>query len=54
MRVGMRRDQRRVADPSDIPKATFIEVGQVDQDTQPVAGTNQFLAEIGKTGTGVG
>ena len=52
--VGMRGDQRRVAELGDVPEALFVEMRKVDQDLQPVAGANQLLAEIGQARPGVG
>ena len=52
--VGMRGDQRRVAQLGDVPEAALVEMRQVDQDFQPVAGADQLLAEIGQAGPDVG
>ena len=52
--VGVRRDQRRIRDLGNVPKAALIEVRQIDQNPQPVAGADQRLAEIGQTGAGIG
>ena len=54
MRVGMRGDEGRIADSGDVPEPRFVEVRQVDQDPQPVAGADQLLAEVGQTGSCVG
>ena len=52
--VGVRGDQRRVAELGDVPEALFVEMRKVDQDLQPVAGANQLLAEIGQARPDVG
>ncbi len=54
MRVGMRRDQRRIAQRRDIPKTFFIEMRQVDHDAQPIADADQRFAEVGQAGAGIG
>ena len=54
VRVGMRGDEGRVADSGNVPEPAFIEVRQVDQNPQPVAGANQLLAEVRQTGPRVG
>src|SRR5262245_14686219 len=53
MGVGMRRHQRRVAERSDIPEPALIEMRKVDQDPEPVAGTNEFLAQVGQAGASI-
>ena len=52
--VGMRGDKGRVAQFGHVPEAALIEMREVDQDFQPVAGADQFLAEIGQARPGVG
>jgi hypothetical protein len=47
-------DQRRIAGLGHVPEALFVEMRQVDQNLQPVAGADQFLAERRQTGTGIG
>ena len=54
VRVGMRGDQRRIADRGDVPEAAFVQMRQIDQNPQPVAGADQRLAELGQTGAGIG
>ena len=54
VRVGMSGDQRRVAECGNVPETAFVQMRQVDQDAQPVAGGDQRLAEIGQTGACVG
>jgi hypothetical protein len=54
VRVRMRGDERRVADGGNVPEPAFIQVRQIDQNPQPVAGANQLLAEVRQTGSGVG
>ena len=52
--IGVGRDQRCVRDGRDVPEASFVEMGQVDHDAQPVALAHQRFAEIGQSGAGVG
>ena len=54
MRVGMRGNKGRVADNGNVPEPTFIKVRQINQNLQPVAGANQFLAEVRQTWSRVG
>ncbi len=46
--VGVRRNERRVAQLGHVPEAAFVDVRQVDQDLQPVAGADQLLAKVGQ------
>ena len=50
----MGRDQRRLRQPGDVPKALLVEVREVDQDAELVAGAHQRPAEIGEAGAGIG
>src|SRR6478609_4257495 len=39
VRAGMSGNERRVRQLRDVPKSLFVEVGEVDHDTQAVAGS---------------
>ena len=54
MRIGMRSDEGRIADGGNIPESALVEVRQVDQNPQPVAGRDQLLAEVRQAGSRVG
>src|SRR5262245_63017699 len=53
-RVGMRSDEGRIADSGNVPESAFVEVRQVDQNLQAVAGPDQLLAKVRQTGSRVG
>ena len=53
MRVGVRRDERRVGERGDVPKTLLVQVRQVDEDLQLVADVDQRLALVGQAGAGV-
>lgn len=54
MRIGMRGDEGRIADSGNVPEPAFIEVRQINQNPQPVAGADQFLTEVRQTRSSVG
>src|ERR1700704_1715084 len=54
IRVGMCGDEGRIADSGNIPESAFVEVRQVDQNPPAVAGPDQLLAKVCKTGSRVG
>src|SRR5262249_10288968 len=54
MRVGMRSDEGRIADSGNVPKSAFVEVRQVDQNLQAVAGPDQLLAKVCQPGSRIG
>src|SRR5262245_55852266 len=54
MRVGMRSDEGRIADSGNVPESAFVEVRQIDQNLQAVAGPDQLLAKVCQTGPRVG
>src|SRR5262245_33262935 len=54
MRVGMRCDERRVADSGNVPEAAFVKMRQIDQNFQSVASADQLSSEIRQTGPRVG
>jgi hypothetical protein len=54
VRIRMGSDERRVADGHNVPEPAFIEVRQVDQNSQPVAGGDQPFTEVGQARPGIG
>ena len=54
MRVGVRGDQRRIAKFGNVPETAFVEMRQIDQNPQLVAGADQRLAEIGQARADIG
>src|SRR5258706_7420433 len=54
MCVGMCCHQRRIRRTSYIPESLFVEMREVEHDAQAIAGTHQFFACIGQTGSGIG
>ena len=51
MRVGVRGNQRRVADVRHVPEAAFVQMRQIEQNPQPVAGADSKLCR-GRSGRG--
>src|SRR5258706_5241104 len=54
MCIGMCRHQSCIRQTSHIPETLFVEVREVEHDAQAIAGTHQFFACIGQTGSGIG
>ena len=54
MRIGVRRNQRRVADGSDVPETLFIDVRHVRDNAQLIARSHQRFASVCQAWPGVG
>ena len=54
MRIRMRGYKGGIADVSHVPEPAFVEVRQIDQNSQPIAGANQLFTEVGQTGASIG
>jgi hypothetical protein len=52
--VGMGSDERGIADGCDVPEPALVDVRKIDQNPEPVAPANQFLAKVGQAGSRVG
>ena len=53
VRIRMRGDERRVGQRGDVPKALLVQMREVDQDPELVAGLDQRLALIGQARAGI-
>src|SRR2546421_2492613 len=50
----MSRNERRLREMSDIPEASFIDMGKIQQNAQAIAGTNQFSSSRSQTWPPIG
>ncbi len=54
IRVRVGRDERRLGELGDVPEAGLVQMREVDEDPEQVAGVDEVAARVGQPGAGVG